>query len=71
MTINTFVLKGDLNGKIAFVRFFFCRVYIGLWKRDLAALLLLSFKDCVVALPHGAMICSAVCDISQSYSLTF
>ena len=28
MTINIFVLKGDLNGKIVMVRFFFCRVYI-------------------------------------------
>ena len=27
MTINIFVLKGDLNGKIVVVRFFFCRVY--------------------------------------------
>ena len=29
MTINIFVLKGDLNGKIVVVRFFFCRVYYG------------------------------------------
>ena len=28
MTINIFVLKGDLNGKIVVVRFFFCQVYI-------------------------------------------
>ena len=28
MTINIFVLKGDLNGEIVVVRFFFCRVYI-------------------------------------------
>ena len=28
MTINIFVLKGDINGKIIVVRFFFCRVYI-------------------------------------------
>ena len=28
MTINIFILKGDLNGKIVVVRFFFCRVYI-------------------------------------------
>ena len=28
MTINTFVSKGDLNGKIVVVRFFFCQVYI-------------------------------------------
>ena len=28
MTINSFVLKGDLNDKIVVVRFFFCRVYI-------------------------------------------
>ena len=28
MTINIFVLKGDLNGKIVVVRFFFCRVYV-------------------------------------------
>ena len=27
MTISIFVLKGDLNGKIVVVRFFFCRVY--------------------------------------------
>ena len=27
MTINIYVLKGDLNGKIVVVRFFFCRVY--------------------------------------------
>ena len=27
MTINIFVLKGDLNGKIVVVHFFFCRVY--------------------------------------------
>ena len=27
MIINIFVLKGDLNGKIVVVRFFFCRVY--------------------------------------------
>ena len=27
MTINIFVLKGDLNGKNVVVRFFFCRVY--------------------------------------------
>ena len=27
MTIDIFVLKGDLNGKIVVVRFFFCRVY--------------------------------------------
>ena len=27
MTINIFVLKGDLNGKIVVVRFFFCPVY--------------------------------------------
>ena len=31
-------------------------------KTRLAALLLLSFKDHVVALPHGAMCWSAVCD---------
>ena len=28
MTINNSVLKGDLNGKIVVVRFFFCWVYI-------------------------------------------
>ena len=28
MTINIFVLKGDLNAKIVVVRFFFCRVYM-------------------------------------------
>ena len=28
MTINIFVLKGDLNGKIIVVCFFFCRVYL-------------------------------------------
>ena len=28
MTINIFVLKGDSNGKIVEVRFFFCRVYM-------------------------------------------
>ena len=28
MTINIFVLKGDQNGKIVILRFFFCRVYI-------------------------------------------
>ena len=28
MTINIFVLKGNLNEKIVMVRFFFCRVYI-------------------------------------------
>ena len=28
MTINIFVLKGDLNGKIVVVRFFFWRVYV-------------------------------------------
>ena len=28
MTINIFVLKGDLNGKIVVVRFFFCWVYM-------------------------------------------
>ena len=28
MTINFFVLKGDLNGKIVVVCFFFCRVYL-------------------------------------------
>ena len=27
MTINIFVLKGDLNEKIVVVRFFFCGVY--------------------------------------------
>ena len=27
MTINIFGLKGDLNGEIVVVRFFFCRVY--------------------------------------------
>ena len=27
MAIYIFVLKGDLNGKIVVVRFFFCRVY--------------------------------------------
>ena len=27
MTINIFVLNGDLNGKLVVVRFFFCRVY--------------------------------------------
>ena len=27
MTINTFVLKGDLNGKIVVVCFFLCWVY--------------------------------------------
>ena len=27
MTINIFVLKGDLNGKIVVVHFIFCRVY--------------------------------------------
>ena len=31
MTINIFVLKGDLNGKIVVVRFFFCRVYFLLY----------------------------------------
>ena len=30
MTINNFILKGDLNGKIVVVRFFFCRVYMDL-----------------------------------------
>ena len=28
MTLNIFVLKGALNGKIVVVRFFFCWVYI-------------------------------------------
>ena len=28
MTFNILVLKGELNGKIVVVRFFFCRVYI-------------------------------------------
>ena len=28
MTIKIFVLKGDLNGKIVVVRFFFCWVYM-------------------------------------------
>ena len=28
MTSNIFALKGELNGKIVVVRFFFCRVYI-------------------------------------------
>ena len=28
MTINIFVLKGDLNGEIVVVHFFFCRVYL-------------------------------------------
>ena len=28
MTINIFVFKGELNGKIVVVRFFFCRVYV-------------------------------------------
>ena len=28
MAINIFILKGELNGKIVVVRFFFCRVYI-------------------------------------------
>ena len=28
MTINIFVLKGYLNGKIVVVRFLFCRVYM-------------------------------------------
>ena len=28
MIINIFEVKGDLNGKIVMVRFFFCRVYI-------------------------------------------
>ena len=28
MTINIFVLKGDVSGKIVVVRFFFCRVYL-------------------------------------------
>ena len=28
ITFNIFVLKGDLNGKIEVVRFFFCRVYV-------------------------------------------
>ena len=27
MTIDIFALKGELNGKILLVRFFFCRVY--------------------------------------------
>ena len=31
MTINSFVLKGDLNGEIVVVRFFFCRVYFRLY----------------------------------------
>ena len=35
-------------------------------KTSLAALLLLSFKDHVVALPHGAMGWSAVCDCGIS-----
>ena len=30
MTIDIFVLKGDLNGKIVVVRFFFCRVKLAL-----------------------------------------
>ena len=30
MTINIFVFKGDLNGKIVVVRFFFCWVYINI-----------------------------------------
>ena len=30
MTINIFVLKGDLNGENQVVRFFFCWVYIEL-----------------------------------------
>ena len=32
MTVNIFVLKGDLNWKIVVVRFFFCRVYVALWR---------------------------------------
>ena len=27
MAINIFILKGELNGKIVVVRFFYCRVY--------------------------------------------
>ena len=53
MTINIFVLKGDLNGKIVVVRFFFCWVYnlrteglrVGAQKNGLNdALLLFSVK---------------------------
>ena len=53
MTINIFVLKGDLNGKIVVVRFFFCRLYnlrteglrVGAQKNGLNdALLLFSVK---------------------------
>ena len=32
MKINIFVLKGDLDGKIVVVRFFFCRVYVKVLK---------------------------------------
>ena len=28
MTVNIFVLKGALNGKIVVVRFYFCQVYL-------------------------------------------
>ena len=40
-------------------------------KRKLVALLLLSYYKCSVALPHGAVGWSAVCDCDISYSLTF
>ena len=46
MTINIFVLKGDLNGKIVVVRFFFCWVYV--YTSGLSILM-----HCVISLPDA------------------
>ena len=35
MTIYIFVLKGDLNGEIVVVRFFFCRVYLNRLREEM------------------------------------
>ena len=45
MTINISVLKGDLNGKIVLVRYFFCRVYMQLAGSSLVKSLLQSLID--------------------------
>ena len=41
MTINIFVLKGDLNGKIVVVRFFFCRVYIHEYSNEIICIFII------------------------------
>ena len=62
MAINIFILKGELNGKIVVVRFFFCWVYISykiIWASSQENLALLQANNKVAG-------CRSACASAQS-----